>query len=297
MFEYAFGQALASVTGKAVKYDTRGYGKRGRLSRRWRLAREFLWCKFSGGSWNEHRPKLRLFDLEYFTPDLAEASKQEIAASKGDLNHPSIYKETSFSPGNVACAKDGYYDGVWSLKYLGCITDRLPGLFPVRAKAEMIAPVAGSVCVHVRRGDYLVPATVKRYGLCQPRYFESAAHAISQKVAGPLRFYVFSDDIPWCRKNLTLPGQPEFVESLVGRSPAVSLDTMRHCEHFILSNSTFSLWAAILGRKSGSQIVTPYPWFDRDPNWTCGLCSNLQLDKVSGKPCFIGLEAGQIDTK
>src|SRR6185369_2398861 len=60
----------------------------------------------------------------------------------------------------------------------------------------------GSVCLHVRRGDYVsVPENANTMGFVGLAYYQRAAERIRSLVHEP-RFFVFSDDIAWCRENL-----------------------------------------------------------------------------------------------
>ncbi len=120
-----------------------------------------------------------------------------------------------------------------------------------------------SVCVHVRRGDYLRPGDQR--GFLGRAYYQRAVQAMATRVKNPV-FYVFSDDIDWCRKNIELPYPQAFVPS---ENEEEHLKLMTRCKHFIIANSTFSWWAAWLATNPGKLIVAPKRWFRK----SSGLCS------------------------
>lgn len=115
-----------------------------------------------------------------------------------------------------------------------------------------------SVCVTIRRGDFVsVEKHKKRFYICTPEYFEKAIKLIKKKVKNP-KFFIFSDDIEWCKNNLNLPKNCIFE---TGDDPIwEKLRMMYSCKHFIISNSTFSWWAQYLSRNENKIVVAPNIW-------------------------------------
>jgi hypothetical protein len=44
-----------------------------------------------------------------------------------------------------------------------------------------------------------------------------------------------------------------------------TLEVMRHCHSFIISNSTFSWWAAFLAKESKPLVIAPKVWIKNHP--------------------------------
>lgn len=125
------------------------------------------------------------------------------------------------------------------------------------------ASTAG-ICIHVRRGDYLLPEGSHLVTLGTD-YYKRAVKYIASVVRNP-HFYIFSDDIDWCVENLSLDyphtyirhNRPEL------KSTAEDFRRMTMCQHFIIANSSFSWWAAWLGSSDGKIVVAPTDWIRND---------------------------------
>jgi hypothetical protein len=116
-----------------------------------------------------------------------------------------------------------------------------------------------SVGIHVRRGDYVTSSKTNRFhGVCSPVFYEKGLEYV-QRLRDVRKVFVFSDDIEWCRRQLRLNADTFFVEH--PGSDTDQLKLMSFCSHHIISNSSFSWWAAWLGRSSNQVVVYPAKWF------------------------------------
>lgn len=132
-----------------------------------------------------------------------------------------------------------------------------------------------SVSIHIRRGDYLKPEVQKKYGnIATDEYYTKAIERILKLVENP-RFFVFSNDISWCKNNLNLKNVC-FVEGNNGKDSFMDMYLMSKCKHNILANSSFSYWGAMLNNNGGKIVIYPRVW-DNDktpdifPNQWIGL--------------------------
>jgi hypothetical protein len=127
----------------------------------------------------------------------------------------------------------------------------------VATAAEIEAATA--VCVHVRRGDYVSDRQINRYhGVLPLEYYISAVELVLRSVPDA-HFFVFSDDIGWCRANLSIGGQTTFVDHNRNQ-PADDLRLMALCRHHIIANSTFSWWGAWLATAEDPIVIAPKQW-------------------------------------
>lgn len=114
-----------------------------------------------------------------------------------------------------------------------------------------------SVCVSIRRGDFLSEREINNIYICDEKYFYDAVEKIQQMLKD-IVFFVFSDDIEWVKENMQFPGTVYYE---TGKDPTwEKLRMMSHCKHFIISNSTFSWWAQHLSQNPNKIVIAPEIW-------------------------------------
>jgi len=119
-------------------------------------------------------------------------------------------------------------------------------------------PVAA---IHVRRGDYVNDPVARSIHLvCDASWYRSAWQKLRQTVNN-CQALVFSDDPEWAHEHLVLDGDVEYVAGDPCRPAWVDLARMSQCQHFVISNSSYSWWAAFLSVSSGKQVIAPRYWF------------------------------------
>ena len=133
---------------------------------------------------------------------------------------------------------------------------------PSPENAAMIDELSGceSVCVHVRRGDYLA---LDFGNVCGYEYYSEAMKHIAGRVKNPV-YYFFSnthEDICWLKDNWKFPGfNVKYVD--LSNSDYEELRLMYSCRHFIIANSTLSWWGSYLAENPGKIICAPSRWVD-----------------------------------
>ncbi|MDA8736839.1 alpha-1,2-fucosyltransferase [Aquiluna sp.] len=120
-----------------------------------------------------------------------------------------------------------------------------------------------SVAVHVRRGDFQT-ASASLHDVTNASYFERGLRHLQEEL-GALRVFVFSDDISWCQDNLAFPSRTRYVAAERGDTDFAHLWLMSQADNFVISNSTFSWWAAWLGMSKTKRVVRPPKWLRREP--------------------------------
>jgi len=121
-----------------------------------------------------------------------------------------------------------------------------------------------SVCIHIRRGDYLNKKTIKHHGIIKADYYFKAVRYINENCSNPV-FYCFSDDIGLAKEELKEIGiKIKYVER--SENPLCDFGLMQQCKHFIIANSTFSWWAAWLSKNTQKNVIAPKAWFVKTEN-------------------------------
>lgn len=175
-----------------------------------------------------------------------------------DKDRPPVYiveKEHCYQalPFNLEMANKGniILKGYWqSYKYFDFCRDRVIEAFQIPYSYQPTI-----VAVHVRRGDYLQYPNINP--LATREYYEKAIGYLWLR--GYKKFLVFSDDLPWCKKEFQDPAYKgvEFLYS-TGDSILRDLSLMSGCEHNIMSNSTFSWWGAYLNQNPDKIVICPH---------------------------------------
>ena len=121
---------------------------------------------------------------------------------------------------------------------------------------------SNSICVNVRRGDFVSSDT---HALVDLDYYRTADQIIRSRIDDPA-YYIFSDDIEWCRNNLQFYTPGKYITHLhAGRKFGCYLQLMASCKHFIIPNSSFGWWAAWLSNKPDKIVIAPEKWFNKGP--------------------------------
>jgi hypothetical protein len=117
-----------------------------------------------------------------------------------------------------------------------------------------------SVCVHIRRGDYLTNRSwfFKNQIVIPLDYYLEAFDYFRSAIDSPL-FEVYTDDEAWALKTFELMPDVKVIasEDLV---PFVLLAQMASYQNFIIANSTLSWWAAAVSEESQKKVILPLSW-------------------------------------
>ncbi|MBB5832775.1 alpha-1,2-fucosyltransferase [Brachybacterium aquaticum] len=126
----------------------------------------------------------------------------------------------------------------------------------------------GTIVINVRRGDYYQYEHLSStYGLANELYVPAAVRLAAEAGRGSERFFLVSDDIPWCREHVS-PALDGKVIIDDGRSgPFDDLAALSLARTSVITNSTFSFWGAFLAaatRNDHIGIAPPYHLRDED---------------------------------
>ena len=171
-----------------------------------------------------------------------------------------VYKEPCFSfceipyfAGNIAMS--GYFQ---SSKYFSrAIIDNIT----IPKTPAYIFPTIPTgktpVCIHIRRGDYV---GLEDYHCTQsPEYYTQAVSVMRERVSAP-HFLIFSDDIAYA-STTPIGDVGDSEKTIVDLCDKDSINVMKECKHFIIANSTFSWWGAVMG--GYEVVVAPKRWFGK----------------------------------
>ena len=161
---------------------------------------------------------------------------------------------------------DCYYEGYWqNYRYFDDIFSEVSAAFSFKNGLErknkmileQISNNQQAVSIHIRRGDYINHKTLGN--ICDIEYYTKAIQLIFHHYSNPC-FYIFSNDISWCRNNLMVlfrKCQCYFIDWNIGTDSYIDMQLMSACKNNILANSSFSWWAAYLNSYSDKIIIAP----------------------------------------
>lgn len=129
----------------------------------------------------------------------------------------------------------------------------------VKNLADEIASKQNPVAIHVRRGDYLYnPNCFSFHGVLDKDYYDNAMKIIEEQ-SDSVDYYVFSEDIDWCRENLSTDQNITFIDgSYNDYKDTGHLYLMTKCKKHIIANSSFSWWGAWLA--NSNFVIGPKNW-------------------------------------
>lgn len=117
-----------------------------------------------------------------------------------------------------------------------------------------------SVSMHIRRGDYVSNPHANAYhGVLPVSYYKNAYDAMTKEIGPDFTLFIFTDDVAWSEKNINFQRKTHMM-SAHSFSSAEELVLMSNCSHNIISNSSFSWWAAWLNKNDNKVVIAPQQW-------------------------------------
>ena len=261
MFCYAAGRAVALRNGVESKLDTRGYPDSDQ--------RIFELQRYQIAATAANDSELKRCDRRSLHKPVNRAIKK--------LQFWRSYGQTwnfrqrgfAFDPEFLKIGPDAYVEGLFQSEkffsgYESVIRDELRLKEPLDAANSAMAGQmrsCESVSLHVRRTDYITnPNYAQVLACCDLSYYEKAIQLVLERTVSPA-FFIFSDDLDWCRTHLNLNQPHVFVDLNGSEAPWFDLHLMSECKHHVVANSTFSWWGAWLAESEEQMVIAPRRWF------------------------------------
>ena len=181
--------------------------------------------------------------------------------------------------GDDKILQDVYFDGFWqNSRYVTDVESVLREKFvfcnEIGGKNKEILKMikdSTSVALHVRRGDYLSESGL--YDICNIDYYNNAIKKLNELVKAEMNYFVFSDDIVWCKENLNILSNAHYIDWNNNDESWIDMYLMSQCKHNIIANSTFSWWGAWLNNNIEKVVIAPKMW-RRDTYYDSRACEN-----------------------
>lgn len=266
MFQYAFGLYLKKILNADIQFDISFYDQYKSLQATPRELELDVFCvsefKKVRGTFlpNSLLSKINRFLkrklLPYYLHDYVKEQKRE-----KDDNLKRV-------------GKGSYLDGYWqNVQYLQEVQAQLSNEFILKVKlsekaifySHLILNSKKSISIHVRRDDY-----IKNYSdifcILDADYYQRAIQKIitlTDDISPSI--FVFSQDMEWCRQNISSEYHVVYVDSKQMHSYEDML-LMSMCHYNIIANSTYSWWGAWLNKNQHKCVVAPKHFYVNQPS-------------------------------
>lgn len=243
LFQLATTVKLSEACGHSILVDKSHYLRKktrqyelGPLERDLRIKSSYL-ARFI------YRNTSRFTEKEEFEPFSFDPNASKNYSIKGYFQNPSsVYKECD----KLANTLSEYFKRNFTISKGSCCDFQHVG-------------------IHIRRGDYEnIEINTLNFGVLNDQYFLSAMEYFDSRNVHYI-FYSETNDLPITKY---LPSSLKYsINSDNGMSALMLLGEMSQNDHFVMSNSSLSWWAAYLikYRKSDATIISPETWFRKFP--------------------------------
>ncbi len=255
MFQYAAGRATALKVGATLKLDP------------YELDKQVPKRDYNLG----------IFNISADLATRAEINKLRVPNNLLTQKSPRLFRFLSlrsktyinelFFEGKIPQRDNLYLEGFWQSEiFFKDVESHIRKDFtftkPLSAKGRNISKKIQAmiaVCIQVRRTDYVHrPKGARKIIGCSLQYYQHAIDYMNSRLKTP-HFFVTSDDLGWCKKNIKSPhGKFDYFEV----SDFEQMRLMSLCQHFIIANSSFGWWGAWLSANPKKIVISPEPWLE-----------------------------------
>lgn len=247
-YKYAFAYSISKDIGQKMIIDLAGY-------------------RFDHRNFELDKYKIKTRWICLASPQKNNAFGRMLARIKRRLQIGLFYKMVSEDPGSyyryspVRCSakRNMYVQGYWqNYRYFCKYEKEIKEQFKLQDMYDKVRPICDglasrdTVAVHVRLGDYRKQDRIKK------EYYHEAILHIQKLIIDP-DIYIFCEE-----KDLKLACRmfdgydvKYIPKEYPGLTDVEIFELMRSCRFQIISNSTYSWWAAWLNDYKGKRIVAP----------------------------------------
>lgn len=260
LFQYAFGYTLAKRYGDELKLDIEWFDGEGNVP--WLTHRKYELDKFTipSASIIEHKKlplKVRFFGhrfvrkpFEYLNVSRFYLGEWAVVGSDSKYDYLNLMQRPNIY-------LNGYYDNYAAIYLKESIDDLRKEFIPqkISEKTQLLVNEVSSTdstAIHVRRSDQLH----SKGHLADLAYYKKAIEEVSRKKTNT-NFYVFSDDIDWCKVQFAGLDRMKFVDNSDKDDATGDFTSMMHCKNNIIAYSTYSWWAAMLNPNKDKIVISP----------------------------------------
>jgi hypothetical protein len=286
MFQYAAGRALSLHVKQELKINIDNYSETS--LRQYELAKFFemdpaIVSKQEMSQFDLTHPVRKVWNKIFKNKKIRSLPYEEHAFVKAIYSFVYLFRPPHLQ--HVFEERQSHYDklffnakqsvflkGYWmSHKYFDRYDETIKKDFSVRR--ELVAHLdeivnemqsTNSIALHIRCGDKLQQKYIDLMGVLTPEYYNDGINFIKSKKGSIGKIYVFTDTLNAAKSYLPPTLKVEWVSTLT-KSPIEDFYLMTQCRNIIISNSTFSWWAAYLNKHEDKIVIAPKKWYNNAP--------------------------------
>jgi hypothetical protein len=259
LFQYAAGYALSLKNDVPLKLDLSYFSEVNTDTKRVFELNKFP-IDYQLATKEEIAQIFKFRKLDYLWNKFLPVSQKRFYGEKG----PGFYKNF-FELGDNVYLRGYFQSEKYFVDYKQKILDQFSFKME-RANHLQLAlekiQVSLTISLHVRLGDYLQPSANSIMEPFDLAYYKRAIDFMQMQLNKP-RFLVFSDQIEMAKKLLDIDADLLFVDASLSKNAYEDFYLMQQCQHHIITNSTFSWWAAYLNQQAHKKIVAPQKWYKK----------------------------------
>lgn len=175
-------------------------------------------------------------------------------------NFDRYYYENPYDNKSILKCVYGYFQ---SEKYFSGYRDQIVSELrvmtpPTAKESEMLNTIkkSNAVGVSIRLGDDYIKSS--SLNVCKPEFYYKAMEQM-YKEHSDVEFFIFSDSVDKVKAQFNFDYPVHYIE---GFKDYESLRLLYSCNHFVISNSSFSWWGAYMGAHKDKIIMAPEKWYN-----------------------------------
>lgn len=260
-FIYACARAISLKTKSELSIDTKSF---------------FVKDKFSRQSYLEKtnaifKPKIKIFSFLIARMSSIFPETDKILRHLGfffQTSKPFIFSKIELNRKNNVSMFGYWQNELYFKPFKNIIKNELTPKIKLSGQSKKILnniKTTNSICLHLRRNHNVNSkgeiVSERNKWILPNTYYEKAIPLISALVQKP-RFFIFADQF----EHMSFYKKIKHCSSIVKiarknkDSDYEEFYLMNQCKHFIISNSTFSWWAAWLNKDNNKIVISPDPY-------------------------------------
>lgn len=258
MFQYACGYALSRKKNDLYMIDishlSSDYQKNNRIA----VPREYQLGHFKITA--DVLPTLALSENNIFKKVIGRLYRYYRIGSIFQTKFVRDCSAWEYWPNQLEYKKNIYLCGFWqSWRYFDEYRQEIRKEFQIKenelssAAQNLIAHCAKNVGIHIRRGDYKMCDN----WLIDESFYIHALEHIKKTCDDIIGILVFCDEIEFAEKLFKKETNVQYITAEKRYTDLEEFAILSACKYHIISNSTFSWWAAYLGNEEESVTIAP----------------------------------------